>query len=1064
MYFKPMKRTSLSLLLLLICMIAAATPITQKKAQVKAADFAQNRFAPKGVVARLAHTVKDGEGDKAFYVFNIGQKQGFVMVAVDDAADDIIGYSDRGEFDYEKMPDNMRAWLSMLGEEMTVTKNTQSNRSPQGSFHPTTVVEPLITSIWGQWEPFNKYCPELAGELCPTGCTATAMAQVMRYYGYPTEACQPIPGYTTTANKIKMPALEATVFDWELMPDELTEDTPEESINEVAKLMLYCGQATDMNYDSSGSGAYTYKIPERLPKYFGYASTMHYLYRESYDEAAWDSLLVRELVNQRPVIYTAYTNLGQGHTFICDGYDGNGLYHINWGWVGVGNGYFRISVLHAKDENLNPHIKNYHLSMNQTALVGLQPSGKDTYVAPKEYFRAYSRPSLKEGRSYSRTAANKPFPSITLKQSMINTTEARRNLYHGLGLYNVQGELVTVLWQSLTALKAGEMTTFEATGMTIKADVSNGHYTIRPIYKQNSSSAWRWMGGADKNYVEVDIEDTEMTLIPVPKADFVTNKVDMDGDYLRINFDNNDEEFYGPIYVRKLNTETDLQELVATDNLSFDPNTNSTMEIYIDEGHSLDLHSDIFFLSVDEYDSQYFYSNMSSVVNNLKDSVAFLNLSSDNTTIVGDRIMCDVTLTNQSETEFMNTVTISLAAEEGNITTLLTTALHLLPGESTHFYFEPVISNFDTRYLIKITYKGEEENWISSSTDWMPVAEGAIYWTKDGTVKTQEWASTFEVPEEALAINLRKAYGTRVVPNSNPNTIYMLDKTMANGLSGKNFVNYANKGTTLKLTEGYDFFFPVKFTFTTKATYQRTLDEASQRSWSTLYLPFSPDQITCDDEEVTWHHDPDAQEGDETEGDSDETASEDEGAFWLMEFEGVDSIFLTTSYAHELTAYQPYLIANDSTLSGKTLTFTATKCTLDPTPTTNTAVTKGDYTLQGTNALETLPQSFVMAGDTLRYVEESTDVAAFRACLTGPQLDYLIVDIDKVEEVIPDPQPLMGDADGNGEVNVVDVMLIVSYVVGDPADQLVEINADMNADGEINVIDAMAIVELILSY
>ena len=346
----------------------------------------------------------------------------------------------------------------------------------------------------------------------------------------------------------------------------------------------------------------------------------------------------------------------------------------------------------------------------------------------------------------------------------------------------------------------------------------------------------------------------------------------------------------------------------------------------------------------------------------------------------------------------------------------------------------------------------------------MPVAVGAIYWTKDGTVKTQEWASTFEVPEEALAINLRKAYGSRVVPNSNPNTIYMLDKTMANGLSGKNFVNYANKGTTLKLTEGYDFFFPVKLTFTTKVTYQRTLDEASQRSWSTLYLPFSPNQITCDDEEVTWHHDPDAQEGDETEGDSDETASEDEGAFWLMEFEGVDSIYLTTSYAHELVAYQPYLIANDSTLSGKTLTFTATKCTLDPTPTTNTAVTKGDYTLQGTNAMLSLPQSFVMAGDTLRYVEDSTDVAAFRACLTGPQLEYLIVDIDKEEEVIPEPKPLMGDADGDGNVNVVDVMLIVSYVVGDPADQLVEINADMNADGEINVIDAMAIVELIISY
>ena len=528
-------------ILFLVSTFALANPISQQQALRKAQDFAEKRLRiSNSGKLRLVHVEKAKE-QAGWYAFNLTGKRGFVIVSGNDQTDGILGYADQGEFDYDNMPENMRVWLEQYAQSIEAISKGVLRPARNIAGHPTEVVEPLITSMWGQKDPYNSMCPQVNSTRCPAGCTAVAMAQVMRYHHFPTTSTNVIPAYTTSSLGIDMPELQSTTFDWDKMPDQLSSDTPQESIDEVAKLLLYCGQATEMNYDATGSGAFTDILPQRMPQYFNYPKTIHYVYRKSYSEEEWDSLLVRELTNGRPVIYTAYTNLGAGHTFVCDGYDGQGLYHINWGWLGAGNGYYRISVACAQGENLDENIKNYQLSINQSALLGIKPRGNDDFVAPDRPFRVCSRPSIKGGYTYTRTTKKNPFKDISIKQTFNNTTAVTKSLYYGLALCDKNDNIVAVVKAVSTSLKPYPSLTFEASNLELGAGFS-GHYTLKAVYKLTSSGSWQLMGGTDQNYVEMEMTDREMTLTPVPKANFVVNDVRMEKDVLTINFDNNDED------------------------------------------------------------------------------------------------------------------------------------------------------------------------------------------------------------------------------------------------------------------------------------------------------------------------------------------------------------------------------------------------------------------------------------------------------------------------------------------------------------------------------------------
>ena len=1034
-----------------VCLLAMANPISQQQALRKAQDFAGKRMRLSSGQLKLAH-VGQKDGVAGWFAFNMPEKKGFVIISGNDQAEEILGYADKGEFDYDNMPENMKVWLEQYSQSIQAINDGAMR--PAKAKHPTEVVEPLITSLWGQKEPFNSQCPTINASRCPAGCTAVAMAQVMRYHRFPTTSIDAIPAYTTVTVGLDMPELPATTFDWDKMPDVLTPESPQESINEVAKLMLYCGQSTDMDYVATGSGAYTYLIPQRLPKYFNYPKTIHYVYRRSYDEAQWDSLLMHELLNGRPVIYTAYTNLSQGHTFICDGYDGNGLYHINWGWVGAGNGYYRISVACAEGEGLDENIKNYQLSINQSALLGIKPEGKDEFVAPEDVYNAYSRPSLKNGTTYTRSAKKNDFQNITLKQVFINSASTTKSLSYGVALFNESGKLTRVLAAFTTKLSSGATKTMEAADLSFGAGIV-GHYTLKAVYKPSSTADWQAMGGTDRNYIDVTITNTEMTLTSVPKAHFEVKGVEMEDDHLHILFDNNDEDFFGPIYLRRMVPSTGQITAVASDNISFESGTSRDFSIYVDKSKKFDPYADEFYLSVDEYNTQYFYTNLSEEESPLEKSIEILNLSEDGTTIVGDRAMCRVTVTNVGEKRYKNYLTLSTIDSNDLTTEVERELIELQPGASLVRQYEAPISDYTVDYSLMASHHRTLYTWVNDTTEVKHVSKGAIYWTKDGQLKTKVAEGVFEVPEEAVAINLRGAYtSNNVVPNSNPNTIYMLDKTIPSRLAHSNYVNASNKGGKLTLVDGYDYFFPIEMSFSGGVSYERVIADTVNFEWNTMTLPFTPTYVSAEGSLLAWYADADATEGD----------------FWLFNFKGVENDTVRTSYAGGVEADVPCLMAYDNRLAGQTIMFfTADKTTIAPT-TLHPTLSKGDFSMVGTNMREPVGSGFVLSDNKWVWTGDDTDseesashtADAFRAFVTTTAAagNVLTIDVDGI--INPQGTVLMGDVNNDGLINIVDVSTTINYILGNAPEGFSIKAADMNGDGFVNVSDVTTMISVIL--
>ena len=1037
-----MKRFIIAAVLATFSLWVMAEPVNPQKALLKAKKFVENRIQTSQRNVAMAFALNQNEkGEADLFVYNIGNKNGFVIVAGDDEEDEILGYADNGDFNYSEMPENLKQWFNVYSQYQAVARGTVTKT--KSTYHPTDVIAPLIKTKWGQREPFNLYCPEQNGVKCPAGCTAVAMAQVMKYYRYPRQTTTTIPAYKVSTLGITMPELPETSFNWNKMPEVYDEYTPQEYVEEVAKLMLYCGQASDMAYAAGGSGAATWILPERMPLYFGYPNTMHYVYRQAYSEQQWDSLLVNELRNNRPILYTAYTNLRMGHTFICDGYDGNGFYHINWGWDGVGNGYFKISEAFAQDENLNPNIKNYHLSLTQGALIGVKTSGSDDFEIPQETFRVFVRPSLKNGSNYTRKKTSDNF-IITLKQSFINTSNVAVKLSHAYGIYNEAGKLVSVVNSSSASLVAGGTKNYEVTNFSFGSGMASGNYKIKAIYKPENSTSWRPMAGTDMNYVDVVIDGLSATLTQMPLANFKVSNVEMDGLYLTFTFDNFDSEFYGPVYLRKLNKNTNEIIQVSTDDMMVDANTRNTFYLFVNPEEGFDINNDTFFLSVDGYSSQYFYTNKTSASDtNLQKTIEVENLNEESNSLVGDKIICRMTVKNNAQSDFNDDVTFSLIDNFGNIVYTSKVKMMLNASQDTVMTYEFPVSAYDRQYQVAANHNVNSYLVDSYTTPLYDVVRGAVYWNKDGELKTKLAANVFEVPEDALAVILRTAYTSNVTPNDNPNTVYMLDKTMPRGLSGKNYVNNSNKGNTLKLTDGYDYFIPEQFVFTSNATYSRVAESGEEISWSTICLPFDVTKVTANGNAVQWKK-----------ADDDENES-----LLILEIGSVENGIPVFQYAQSMIAGKPYVIGTGGDLAGETLAFVGDKATLAPTFDLDYTDVADDWNFTGTHCGVEMENCFVVDGNRFRRVSEA-EIKPFQAYFTlngSSQVAGFNI-LGGQEEMT-----MLGDADGNGVVNVIDVTLVIAHVLGENLDVFKIENVDVNNDGIINILDVVDIIDIILS-
>lgn len=314
---------------------------------------------------------------RPYYVFNDTVAKAFVIVSSDIRIHDVLGVCRNATFDADNIPCGMKVLLDGYAEQYGKIEDagyTDAVEDADGQEYRSVL--PMITTTWGQDTPYNDNCPYNT----LSGCVATAMAQVMKYYRYPESGANSF-SYTTRTNRLYCSYnFSTSTFDWEAMTDTYTNNSTASSREAVANIMQACGVAVGMDYRTSGqggSGAYGMDVAYALKKYFRYPVPAYYD-RNYFKYQEWHDIVHRELETGRPLIYFGHDRLqGTGHAFVVDGYDSDkNLFHVNWGWEGIYDGYYKLDIL-------NPGA--YTFDTYQAMIVGSSPTAdiynEDTFYA-----------------------------------------------------------------------------------------------------------------------------------------------------------------------------------------------------------------------------------------------------------------------------------------------------------------------------------------------------------------------------------------------------------------------------------------------------------------------------------------------------------------------------------------------------------------------------------------------------------------------------------------------------------------------------------------------------------
>ena len=320
------------------------------------------------------NTLRSSSGTPYYYIYNVGENGGFVMVSGDDCVTPVIGYALSGSFTSNNMPANMKGWFKEYERQIDYMKMfpdysyTEELVSLRADDNLPKSVAPLIKTKWDQMYPYNQVCPTSNGQEVLTGCAATAMAQIMNFHQWPKEAVGEGSFTLPEEGPEKyIVELDGIAFDWENMENIYDESSTEEQNEAVATLMYAAGAAADMQYGSEESGTINEAVIEGFLKNFNYDKNISFHHRQFYTKQQWYTLLKKELAANRPILYGAQ-NIEGGHDFICDGYDENNFFHINWGWSGTLNNFFKLDLLWENDPTSN--ISGYNI--DQDVIIGIQ--------------------------------------------------------------------------------------------------------------------------------------------------------------------------------------------------------------------------------------------------------------------------------------------------------------------------------------------------------------------------------------------------------------------------------------------------------------------------------------------------------------------------------------------------------------------------------------------------------------------------------------------------------------------------------------------------------------------
>ena len=318
-------------------------------------------------VAGVEHvyTLNSDEGTPYLYVFNY--ENGYVVVAADDRAYPVLGYSDEGQFDADNIPDGMKYFFGHYGrqiqyaidndlvaeDEITAQWERLRKEGVNSFVRAEKAVNPLIATQWNQDNPYNYYAPTAGGGPgghCYAGCVATAMSQVMKFWNWPETGVGEHSYSSSTYGGTLSANFGATTYNWSIMPNSCS-GTGAASLA-VALLMYHCGIAVDMDYAPNGSGAHTEDVADAVKEYFRYGAGTYVDARDNYTRLEWEDKLIEQLDRNIPLVYAGSDPDG-GHAFNCDGYNNQRYFHFNFGWSGWNNNYFQIDAINTYNGSFN---------------------------------------------------------------------------------------------------------------------------------------------------------------------------------------------------------------------------------------------------------------------------------------------------------------------------------------------------------------------------------------------------------------------------------------------------------------------------------------------------------------------------------------------------------------------------------------------------------------------------------------------------------------------------------------------------------------------------------------
>jgi hypothetical protein len=455
-----------------------------------------------------------------YYIFNVVPTAGFVIVAADDVVFPILGYSGEGRFDPAIINPTAAKWLEIYKNQIRHALETgmvptreivvawEELMTTPGFAKPdpnSRLVSPLLQTKWNQTPYVNDLCPydvragAANGYHCVTGCPATAMAQIMKYWNHPKTGTG-FHSYNHDTYGTLSANFGGTSYQWASMPNAVNS-----SNTAVATLMSHCGIAVNMIYGPTVSGAYVIAnspTPEACCEYayktyFGYdPASVKGLERSQYTDANWKSILKGELDNSRPIQYAGFGG-GSGHTFVCDGYDANDYFHMNWGWGGALDGFFRLDALNPGGGGTGSGTGTYN--SYQQAVIGIKPTSgggtADQTLRLYDYVTA-SATTIYYGGEFS------------IHTDILNNTNAPFSGDFGAAVFDAQYNFIDFVeiksgWTLASGYHYTNGLTFETDGLL---SMLPGSYFIA-VYSRPSGGNWSIISnyGNYENLVKIDV-------------------------------------------------------------------------------------------------------------------------------------------------------------------------------------------------------------------------------------------------------------------------------------------------------------------------------------------------------------------------------------------------------------------------------------------------------------------------------------------------------------------------------------------------------------------------------